>query len=171
MKQAIHLLALVFCAAPSPVVAESGARVAFEQLKGLAGDWRSEKQGNATVVNYAVIANGTTVVENWTMSPTLRSMTVYTLDGDRLIATHYCPQGNAPRLQWMRTDADGTHRFEFVDGANLQDPSGSHEHAFRMRIDASGTLRRSEVYIRNDAAYDAQRDVGDTASFVRVPDA
>lgn len=154
--------------ASSAAAAAPASKAAFEQLKSLAGDWHSTKKGSATVVNYRAIANGSTVVESWTMSPTRQSMTVYTMDGDRLLATHYCPQGNAPRLQFSATDTSGAHRFDFLDGANLQDPEGSHEHAFRLRLDASGAITRSETYIRNGSAYDPVRDVGDEESFVRT---
>jgi hypothetical protein len=140
----------------------------FEHLKTLAGDWHSTKEASATTVNYRTIANGSSVVETWTMSPTRQSMTVYTMDGERLLATHYCPQGNAPRLRMAETDATGAHRFAFLDGANLQDPSGSHEHAFWLRFDPSGTLTRSETYIRNDATYDPVRDTGGEESFART---
>lgn len=148
--------------------AETSPKDVFEHLKTLAGDWRSTRIGSATVVNYRTIANGSSVVETWTMSPTRQSMTVYTMDGERLLATHYCPQGNAPRLRMTDTDAAGAHRFAFLDGANLQDASGSHEHAFWIRFDPSGTLTRSETYIRNGAAYDPQQDKGDQESFARA---
>ena len=169
MRLAVSLFGLLLCVQHSLVLAaETTSQAAFEQLKSLAGDWRSTREGSATVVNYRMVANGTTLVETWTMSPTRQSMTVYTLDGDRLLATHYCPQGNAPRLQLTHTDAEGAHHFLFLDGANLQDPAGFHEHAFRIGVDASGTITRSETYIGNGAAYDPATDVGEDESFVRT---
>ena len=99
---------------------------------------------------------------------TRQSMTVYTMDGDRLLATHYCPQGNAPRLRLEGIDASGAYRFEFVNGAHLQDPQGSHEHAFWLRIDAAGTITRGETYVRNGSAYDPSRDMGEVETFVRT---
>ena len=95
-------------------------------------------------------------------------MTVYTMDGDRIIATHYCPQGNAPRLELSRSGADGTHYFEFLDGANLQKAEGFHEHAFWIRLDSPDSLARSETYIANGSAYDASKDPGSAESFERV---
>jgi hypothetical protein len=148
--------------------AEPTPRAVFDQLKTLIGDWRGAKSESSTVVTYKAIANGSSLVETWTMSPTRQSMTVYTMDGDRLLATHYCPQGNAPRLQLTHTDASGASHFLFADGANLQEPSMSHEHAFWIRIDASGTLTRNETYIRNDATYDPEQDTGSTESFLRL---
>ena len=87
---------------------------------------------------------------------------------DRIIATHYCPQGNAPRLELTRTSADGTHYFEFLDGAKVHVAGGSHEHAFRVRLDPQGTLIRNETYITNDSTYDPVKGPGSTESFVRV---
>src|SRR5690606_28581163 len=108
------------------------------------------------------------LVETWIMSPTRQSMTIYTLDGDRLIVTHYCPQGNAPRLAFTKTDDSGAHHFQFIDGANIQNPDGSHEHALWIRKEIDGTLTRNETYISNRVAYDPERDTGNMQTFVRA---
>jgi hypothetical protein len=152
----------------SAIAGNPPAKAAFEQLTALAGRWQSADSTNATSVEIRTIANGSTLVETWTMSPTRQSMTVYTMDGDRLLATHYCPQGNAPRLEFARTDESGAHHFEFLDGANLQDPKGSHEHAFWIRKDAGGTITRNETYIANAAVYDPSKDLGSTERFQRA---
>ena len=161
------LLLLAILPATTRADAPSPAAV-FEQLKSLQGHWRSSKPGSQTTVEYRTIANGTVLVETWTMSPTRQSMTVYAMDGERLLATHYCPQGNQPRLALAGTNADGTHRFEFLDGTNLQDPEGFHEHAFTIHLDGDAALTRRETYIGNRANYDPAKDLGDEESFARV---
>ena len=148
--------------------AESPAQAAFEQLKTLVGQWRATESGRETLVEITQIAGGSTLVETWTMSPTRQSMTVYTMDGTRLLATHYCPQGNAPRLVFTETDGAGAHHFLFLDGANLQDPAGSHEHAFWIRHAPDGKLTRNETYIANGAEYDRDHDTGSTQVFMRI---
>jgi len=154
--------------APHPDAAGPPARVAFEQLKTLAGEWQSADPKSGTSVGIAALANGSALVETWTMSPTRQSMTVYTMDGNRLIATHYCPQGNAPRLGYSGTDASGAHHFEFLDGANLQSAEGFHEHAFWIRKDSGGTFTRSETYISNGAKYDPAKHTGSIETFSRA---
>lgn len=149
------------------LAADPPAKLAFEELKSLTGTWRSTVTSSATTVEIKTVANGSTIVETWTMSPTRQSMTVYTMDGDTIIATHYCPQGNAPRLRFSGTDATGAHRFDFLDGANLQ-PKGSHEHAFWLRKDPTGTFTRSETYIANGASYDPRKDTGSAETFARA---
>ncbi|MFT3805321.1 hypothetical protein [Arenimonas sp.] len=161
------LLLLASLSAPARADEPSAAAV-FEKLKTLQGHWRSSKPDSKTTVEYRLIANGSVLVETWTMSPTRQSMTVYSLDGERLLATHYCPQGNAPRLVLAGTDESGTHRFDFLDGSNLQNPEGFHEHAFTVRIDSPDALTRRETYIGNRATYDAARDRGDEESFARI---
>jgi len=146
----------------------SKAKQLFEQLKLLEGDWKSDSADGTTVVNYRLVAKGSTLVETWTMSPTRQSMTVYTMDGERLLATHYCPQGNAPRLKFSGVDASGANHFSFLDGANLQDPEGSHEHAFWIRLDSSDAMTRNETYIGNAAIFDASVDKGASESFTRL---
>lgn len=151
----------------SAAAGDSPAESAFEELKTLVGEWRSTNPSNATTIEIKTVANGSTLVETWVMSPSRQSMTIYTMDGDQLIATHYCPQGNAPRLKFVHADNSGAYHFNFLDGANLQNPEASHEHAFWIRKDASGTITRNETYIANGAKYDPQKDIGSTLIFSR----
>ena len=76
-------------------------------------------------------------------------MTIYTMDGDALVLTHYCPQGNQPRLRFDRSDSDGRHWFRFVDGTGLQDPAGGHLHVMWTRIDGPDQFARGERYVPN----------------------
>ena len=169
MRNLLCLCMALIVALPSLAVAQvPSATAVFDQLKALKGQWRSSKPGSQTTVEYRTIANGTVLVETWTMSPTRQSMTVYAMDGERLLATHYCPQGNQPRLVLAGTDADGTHRFDFLDGTNLQDPEGFHEHAFTIHLDGDAALTRRETYIGNRANYDPAKDRGDEESFARI---
>ena len=99
----IPLLALIVASASSATAQPAPYRPdqAFQALKSLVGAWQGRTEAGRTfLVSYRLTANDTVLVETWTMSPTRQSMTVYHMDGDGLIATHYCPQGNQPRLQY-----------------------------------------------------------------------
>lgn len=169
MRLFIPLLAALVLLAPRPLFAsDSPAHKAYAQLKGTIGTWKSTNPKNATSIKVALMANESALVETWTMSPTRQSMTVYTLDGDRLLLTHFCPQGNAPRLAFTHTDDGGTHHFMFVDGTNLQDPKSSHQHALGIRVEPNGNVTRTETYISNGSTYDPAKDTGDTETFVRA---
>lgn len=52
-------------------------------------------------------------------------ITMFHLDGDRLLMTHYCGAGNQPRMK--ATSADGKSiAFDFVDATNLASPDAGH---------------------------------------------
>jgi hypothetical protein len=169
MRLFISLIAAFVLLAPHPTHAsDSPSHKAYEQLKGMVGIWKSTNPRNTTSIEVKLIANESALIETWTMSPTRQSMTVYTLDGDRLLATHYCPQGNAPRLLFTRTDDTGAHHFVLLDGTNLQDPGSSHQHALKIRVEPNGTVTRTETYISNGSTYDPAKDTGDTGTFTRA---
>jgi hypothetical protein len=162
------LAAFLLLTPPATFASDSSSHKAYEQLKGLAGTWKSTNPKNPTSIEVVLIANGSALVETWTMSPTRKSMTVYTLDGDRLLATHYCPQGNAPRLTFTNTDDTGAHHFTFLDGTNLQNQESSHAHALIIRAEPNGNITRTETYISNGSNYDPAKDIGDTETFTRA---
>jgi hypothetical protein len=168
MKRRLVLIGMVgalsACATPASAQALR-ADQAFHSLKALVGDWQGRTEAGRTfLVNYRLIANDTVLVESWTMSPTRTSMTVYHMDGDALIATHYCPQGNQPRLQY-RPDLSGQRlHFTFRDATNLQDPNAAHQHAFWIEIGPGvSAFTRDETYMENGEAG------SETASYTRIP--
>jgi hypothetical protein len=136
----------ITCAIALPAAAAEIDTQAFEQLKPLVGVWQPADKPDSTLrVTFALTAGGTVLTENW-QSPTHTSMTVYHLDGASLIATHYCPRGNQPRMALTRREDDGTLRFEFRDGTGLDEPGEHYEHLLTLRIDENGDLTRGEVY-------------------------
>lgn len=124
---------------------------AFDVLSTLAGEWEEAAAANGGLrerVSYRLIANGTVLVETWTLRSGHESMTVYYLDGLDLMATHYCPQGNQPRLRLAQI-VEGGLLFTIRDGSNLEREGRSHQHEFWLRADNPNTFRRSEVYVEN----------------------
>ena len=126
---------------------------AFQTLKSFVGDWQGvTESGRQFQVSYRLTANDTVLIETWTMSPTRQSMTVYHMDGEALIATHYCPQGNQPRLQYRADTSNERLHFTFRDATNLPDPNVAHQHEFWIRRHADGTFARNETYLENGEA-------------------
>lgn len=149
-----RLLILTALAASAPVAGnEVSATQAFERLSALQGKWTGTfANGKAHSVEYRLSAGGTALIETWTLGPTRESITMYALDGARLLATHYCPQGNQPRLKFTEVDAQGKYQFAFVDGTNLQNPEGWHQHTFWVSFDDATHYTRSETYVPNQGA-------------------
>jgi hypothetical protein len=123
---------------------------AFRRLASLVGTWEgSTPEGKKHSVAYRLTAGGTTLIETWTLGADRESITMYHLDGDALIATHYCPQGNQPRLQLESSEGADRLSFAFKDGTNLLVPDGWHQHSFWLRFDSPEAFTRSETYVGN----------------------
>ena len=122
---------------------------AFQQLKSLVGEWRGQRpDGREVGVTYRLSARDTVLVETWHLGPGRESLTVYHLDGSELMATHFCPQGNQPRLRMSRA-AGSRFDFTFHDATGLE-PGQAVQHDFWIEIGADGTITRSETYVQGD---------------------
>ena len=163
-----RLLILLVLTLAAPAKAEDvSARQAFERLSALQGRWTGTfANGKTHSVEYRASAGGSALIETWALSPTRESITIYALDGDRLLATHYCPQGNQPRLEFKGVDDAGKYQFAFVDGTNLQNPEGWHQHAFWVRFDDETHYTRNETYVPNQG--DAEAAAEEPVIYTRV---
>ena len=72
------------------------------------------------------------------------------MDGSELMATHFCPQGNQPRLG-MRRAAGSRFDFTFYDATGV-DPGEAVQHDFWIEIGSDGTITRSETYAQGNEA-------------------
>ena len=163
----IAALPTLLCAAES----DKGAEEAFKQLHSLIGRWEGKfEDGRSHGVSYTLTAGGTVLVETWTLAPGRESMTLYSMDGNNLIATHYCPQGNQPRLQFAGGSDPGRLSFEFRDGTNLQVEGKSHQHAFWIRLLGEKSFERSETYVDNGstASAIAKTQQGKAIAYTRI---
>jgi hypothetical protein len=134
-------------ASPSaPAPAAVPADEAFAQLSKLVGRWRPADRADGSLsIHFYLTAGGTVLAESWeraTGEP--HSLTLYHRDGPSLIATHYCPQGNQPRLALAGRDALGLH-FTFRDATDL-DPAESHQHDLWLDLTDPNHPVRTEVY-------------------------
>ncbi len=129
----------------------SPAANTFKQLSALVGEWEGKfDNGRAHRVTYRMSARGHALVETWALSATSESITIYHLDGDKLVADHYCPQGNAPRLELKEAAGDKLD-FSFRDGTNLSVAGKTHQHSFWMQIKSADEYLRGETYVPNGA--------------------
>ncbi|MFI5181491.1 MAG: hypothetical protein ACHQPI_08885 [Thermoanaerobaculia bacterium] len=146
----ILVISLSAIAAPEPAPTPEEA---FTQLMHLVGRWTGKfPDGRAHSVSYTLTAGGTVLQETWALAPGRESLTLYHIDGDDLIATHYCPQGNQPRLRYVRGNEPGKLSFAFRDGTNLQVKGRSHQHSFWMKLVGDNSFVRSETYVENGTA-------------------
>lgn len=139
----------------------SDAAAAFARLKALVGEWESDSKAH---MSYELVAGGTALVERETMPDMPPMVTVYYVDGNRLLLTHYCMAGNQPRMQARRIDAAaGEIDFDFLDATNLASPNAGHMHTAKMRLTDNNHFSSEWTYFEN-----GQKKFGEFAKYTRV---
>lgn len=112
-------------AAPRPV---NSATAAFEKLKTLAGTWEASTEKGRVSSSYEVVSNGSAILERVKVPGESEMITMYHLDGNHVVLTHYCTAGNQPRMETTGLDGNGQLVFNFAGGGNLSDPNAGHMH-------------------------------------------
>ncbi len=161
MKSVRFMLFAVVLMALSTVVfaqsdaqrSQSDAQKSFDKLKSLAGSWEGRvttlppqsEMGDGTLmqISLRVTSRGNALVHEMKEAGTPddptrydHPVTMFYLDSDRLLLTHYCDAGNRPRMV-ARTPADGkTVEFDFIDVAGGTQFGHMH-HAVLTLIDAN----------------------------------
>jgi hypothetical protein len=105
------------------------AQVAFDRFKQLDGKWQgSSTKGWNEEINFRTIAQGSVVVEDsFGAHPNETMMTMFHLDRDRLLLTHYCVSKTQPRLEATSFEEDGKKiTFTYLDGTNLSSRDQGH---------------------------------------------
>ena len=77
---------------------KSNSAIAFEHLTSLVGQWTGVQDGVDITLTYTLTADGSTLMEEFRPAKGPVMMTMFTVDGDHLIATHYCSAGNQPQM-------------------------------------------------------------------------
>jgi hypothetical protein len=76
----------------------SSSIAAFKQLGLLVGQWEAIQDGVSVIETYTLTANGTTLMSETKPADSSPMITMFTVNGDHLIATHYCVAGNQPQM-------------------------------------------------------------------------
>ncbi len=129
MKRNLSLICLLIPFLLScSIFAQSSSSTGFEKIKSLAGNWEGKGHDNQmTSVSYEIISGGTAVMEVLNEGEDDNMVTIYHLDGDKLLMTHYCSSGNQPRMKAEMKDVNNVD-FTFVDATNLAKSTDGHMH-------------------------------------------
>jgi hypothetical protein len=158
------LLAAAAIQAAGPKSERSSDAAAFARLKTLAGEWEADTRMGKAHLSYEVIAGGTALVEKETAEKMPAMLTVYHLDGDRLVLTHYCMAGNQPRMQAKAFNPEsGEVEFQFLDATNLTGPGAGHMHNATFRV-----VDNNHLATAWDFYEDGQKKFTETAQYTRV---
>ena len=118
---AFAVLIALFTAA---AFAQSDSHAAFEKLKSLEGSWAGKAEGRSLTVTFRVTSGGSAIMSEIQGPENMISM--FHLDGDRLMMTHYCATGNQPRMVGTMSPDGKTVTFNFLDATNVLSSQPGH---------------------------------------------
>jgi hypothetical protein len=78
--------------------------------------------------------------------------TVFHMDGDKLLLTHYCALQNAPVLQFVKSSKPGELKFAFHGGTNFDPAVDAHLHESTFQIIDKNTIEQRSTVFTNGKA-------------------
>lgn len=127
----------LFAGSPSKAAGDG-----FEKLKSLVGTWKGKSPEGEVTLTYKLVSGGSTVMEvNDSEKHKDGMVSMYTLDGGKVMMTHYCSMGNQPRMKCTGLSKDEKSlAFSFVDGGNMDAKKDAHMHALTITFKDKDTM-------------------------------
>jgi hypothetical protein len=143
------LVGVAFVAMASAALAgdKTKSEQAFDRLTSLKGEWNGEIDGVNTTLIYTLTANGSALVEQCRPEKGSEMITMFTVDGDHLIATHYCSARNQPQMETPAiTDVQKPLEFSLVRVTGLKSPDDFHNTGLTVIQDDNDHLTQEWSY-------------------------
>jgi hypothetical protein len=150
LAQLLAGTAIMLCL-PAALTAQSPEARAFDAIKALKGDWEGKmSDGTVVTTSFRTTAAGSTVLQMIGEGTEMEMPTLYHLDGDRLMATHYCAAQNQPRMVLEPgQDPAKALKFKFLDVTNLKSPESGHMNRVAFHFVDRDHLRQEWTYREN----------------------
>ncbi len=109
----------------SAAMSQTDAEKSFNKLKTLVGTWEGKgAQGQPIRVTFRLTGNDSALMSE--IGAPENMVTMFHLDGDRLMMAHYCGAGNQPRMKALASPDGKTIPFEFLDVTGLSKSQPGH---------------------------------------------
>ncbi len=137
MKRSVFILALFVLAGCISLSAQEAKKEimpppkptspAFDRIKALAGEWEGKSsEGTAVHTIYKVVSNGSAVMNVLDPGGQYEMVTMFHMDGQNIMVTHYCAVGNQPRMVSTPGANPSAIEFAFKDVTNVTKPDEGH---------------------------------------------
>jgi hypothetical protein len=106
-------------------------KAALDLFKSLKGAWTIQENGKPLPIkmNYDLGSRDTVVMEQFG-----KELSVFYVDKNELLITHFCNRGNQPRLRLAKGKISNTYEFEMIDVTNLESQDDSHVQKIIYRV-------------------------------------
>lgn len=138
-KALIFLLGSASLLSAADTTSKAGGNAAFEKMKALAGSWEGSTAAGAgpeatQKASFQLFADGSALMSRLSGGMPHDMVTMFHMDGDNVMATHYCAMHNQPRFVLAPGGDPNKLIFKFKDGTNL-DPVTGHMNQIVFIID------------------------------------
>ena len=120
------------------------AKKQFEQMKMLVGNWEGMamqgEEGSPGVVTYRLTASGSVILETMNGGTPGEMITMYHLDGENLMLTHYCAVRNQPRMKAKHSVNTKSIDFAYFDGTNMDPKKDMYMHGVKFNFADDGSV-------------------------------
>ena len=159
---AVGMMALVAGAA-SLAADKTKSEEAFDRLASLKGEWEGQQDGVKISLVYTLTANGSALMEEFRPESGPVMVTMFTVDGDHLIATHYCSAKNQPQMATPAIiDAQRPLAFSLVRVTGLKSADDWHNTGLTV-------IQEDNDHLTQEWSYQFKGKTGeDTFYFTRV---
>ena len=139
---------VLFVVAPAAFAADKiKSEEAFDRLASLKGEWKGEINGVDTTLIYTLTANASALMEECRPGKGPEMITMFTIDGDHLIATHYCSTKNQPQIATSTiTDAQKPLTFSLVRVTGLKSADDWHNTGLTVILEDNDQLTQEWSY-------------------------
>jgi hypothetical protein len=142
------LVAAVAMAAQHQPQDRTRSEAAFRQLASLAGQWTAIQDGTPVNETYMLTANGTALLVETKPANEPAMITMVTVDGDHLIATHYCSAGNQPQMvSSAPDDLKKGLSFSLERVTGLKTPDDWHNTGLTITLDDQDHMTQRWTYL------------------------
>lgn len=120
----------------------------FTQLTSLVGKWEAVQDGVLVTETYTLTANGSALMAETKPGSDPAMITMFTVDGGRLIATHYCAARNQPQMETgIPDDLQKGVTFSLVRVTGMKTSDDWHNTGVTIKLDDTDHMTQQWTYL------------------------